>query len=88
MKIPYRALALEAMVGGYVLVFFREIISNPFIYGRLLALFAGGTIMALFVQGPQYGTIDPTATRPLMVALGVIMMGTSLVWTFAIRGHI
>ena len=87
MKIPYRALALEALVGGYVLLFFREIISEPFLYGRLLALFVVGTITALFVQGPQYGTIDPISTRPLMVVLGVIIMGASLVWTFAIRGH-
>ena len=87
MKIPYRALALEALVGGYVLVFFREIISEPFLYGRLLALFVWGTIMTLFVQGPQYGTIDPISTRPLIVVLGVLIMGASLVWAFAIRGH-
>jgi hypothetical protein len=29
MKVPYRALALEALVGGYVAVFFREIMSEP-----------------------------------------------------------
>ena len=87
MKLVYKLLALEILVAGYVFLFLREIISDPFLYGRLLALFLGGTVMALFAQGPQYGTIDPISTRSVMIALGVLVMGTSVVWAFAIRGH-
>ena len=88
MKLAYRLLMLEVLVAGYVLLFFGEIMSAPGIYGRLVALFLGGTVMALFVQGPQFGTIHPVSTRPVMIALGVLLMGTSLLWGFAIRGHI
>jgi hypothetical protein len=88
MKPPYRFLALQALVLGYVLFFRAELISAPFLYGRLLLLFLAGTVVTLFVQGPQYGIIDPTSTRPLMVALGVVAMGASLLWSFVIRGHL
>jgi hypothetical protein len=88
MKLAYRLLALQVLVAGYVLFFRREIISAPFLYGRLLALFIFGTVMALFIQGPQYGTTDPISTRPVMIALGVVVMGASVLWAFVIKGHI
>jgi hypothetical protein len=87
MKFAYRLLLLEALAVGYVVLFLHEITSAPFLYGRLLAMFVGGTAMALFMQGPQYGTIDPISTRPVWVGLGVVVMGASLLWTFALRGH-
>ena len=88
MKIPFRALALEALVGGYVLIFFKRIVAEPFAFARLLPLFVAGAVIALFVQGPQYGTIDPISTRPLMVVLGITLMGASLVLSFAVRSAI
>ena len=87
MKLGYRLLVLAALTVGYVVLFLHEIITAPFLYGRLLAMFIGGTIMALFMQGPQYGTIDPISTRPVWIGLGVIIIGASLLWAFAIRGH-
>ena len=87
MKLAYKLLILEVLVAGYVLVFLRQIMSAPFLYGRLAVMFVVGTAMALFMQGPQYGTIDPISTRPLWVALGLIIMGASLLWAFVIRGH-
>ena len=86
MKLGYRLFALEALVIGYVLLFLHEIIRSPFLFGRLLVVFIGGTVMALFMQGPQYGTIDPISTRPVWIGLGGIIMGASLIWAFAIRG--
>jgi hypothetical protein len=88
MKFAYRILALEALAVGYVLLFLKEIISAPLLYGRLVAMFVGGTAMALFMQGPQYGTIHPISTRPVWIGLGVIIMGASLLWAFAIKGYI
>jgi hypothetical protein len=87
MKLGYRLFVLEALAVGYALLFLHEIVTAPFLYGRLLAMFIGGTAMALFMQGPQYGTIDPISTRPVWVGLGVIIMGASLLWAFVIRGH-
>jgi hypothetical protein len=84
----YKLLLLEALIGGYVLLFLGPIVAAPLLYGRLLALYVAGTAVALFVQGPQYGTIDPISTRPLMVGLGVLLMGACLLWSFVLRSHI
>lgn len=88
MKLAYRLLTLEALLAGYVLLFLDEILSAPLVYGRLVALFLMGTVLALFVQGPQFGTIHPVSTRPVAIALGVLIMGASLLWGLAIRGHL
>ena len=53
MKLGYKLLALELLIAGYIVVFFRQIVSEPFGYGRLLAVFVGGTAMAIFMQGPR-----------------------------------
>ncbi|MGO8929489.1 MAG: hypothetical protein ACLQU3_21705 [Limisphaerales bacterium] len=88
MKLGYKLLALELLVLGYFLLFFHQIVSDLFsIYGQLLALFVGGTVMAIFMQGPSFGTIHPVSTRPLWAALGTMMMGASVVWGFALKGH-
>ena len=87
MKPAYRLVTVEVLIIGYVLIFLREIISEPFLYGRLVALFLGGTIMAFFMQGPQYGNIDPISTCPVWVGLGVLIMGAGLLWGFALKGH-
>jgi hypothetical protein len=76
------------LVAAFVLLFLGQLASAPFVYGRLLALFFVGAVMAFFAQGPRYGTIDPVSTRPLVIGLGVVIMGASLVWAFAIRNHI
>jgi hypothetical protein len=88
MKLGYKLLTLQVLVAAYVLLFLGQFASAPFVYGRLLAFFLIGAFMALFAQGPQYGTIDPVSTRPIMIGLGAVMMGVSLVWAFAIRNHI
>jgi hypothetical protein len=88
MKLGYKLLTLQVLVAACVLLFLGQFASAPLIYGRLLAFFLLGVVMALFVQGPQYGTIDPVSTRPIMIGLGVVMMGASLVWAFVIRNHL
>ena len=88
MKLGFKLLGFQALVIGYILLFFRQFASAPFVYGRLLVFFVIGAAVAFFTQGPQYGTIQPVSTRPLMIALGVVVMGASLVWGFAIRNHL
>ena len=88
MNVGYKLLALQVLVAAYVLLFLRQFVSAPFIYGRLMVFFLAGAVLALFVQGPRYGTIDPISTRPVVITMGVLLMGAGLVWGFAIRGHI
>ena len=88
MRLGYKLLAFQVLVAAYVLLFLRQLASAPFAYGRLLAFFLVGAVMAFFVQGPQYGTIDPVSTRPLVIGLGVLIMGASVGLAFAIRNHI
>lgn len=88
MNLGYKLLAFQALAVGYVLLFLGKFASAPFLYGRLLVFFLMGAGMAIFVQGPQYGTIQPISTRPVMIALGVVLMAASLLWGFAIRDHI
>jgi hypothetical protein len=88
MKLGYKFLALELLALGYFLLFFHQIVSDPVgIYGQLLALFVGGTVMAIFMEGPSYGTTHPVSTRPIWAALGGVIMGASVVWGFALKGH-
>ncbi len=88
MKLGFKLLGFQALVVGYVLLFFSQIVSAPFGHVRLLVLFVIGAVMVFFTQGPQYGTIEPISTRPLMIALGVIVMAVSHVWGLAIRNHL
>ena len=81
-------MGFQALIVGYVFVFLGGFASAPFIYGRLLVFFVMGGAMAFFVQGRQYGTIQPISTRPIMIGLGVIVMAASLIWGFAIRNHL
>jgi len=88
MKLGYRLLALELLALGYSLLFFHQIFSDPFgIYGQLLALFVGGAAMAIFMEGPSYGTTHPVSTRPIWATLGGVIMGASVMWGFALKGH-
>jgi hypothetical protein len=84
----YRILLFEVLVGGDILLLWRGFTSAPTIYIRLFTIFVAGAVTALFVQGPVIGAMPPNSTRPLMVVLGVVLMGTSVVWTLAIRGHV
>ena len=88
MKLGYKFLSLELLALGYFLLFFRQIVSEAFgIYWQLLALFVGGTVMAIFMEGPTFGTVHPVSTRPVWAALGTMIMGASVVWGFALKGH-
>ena len=87
MKLAYRLVAFQALIAGYALLFFRQITLEPFVYGRLLALFLGGAVMAVLMQGESYGTIHPVSTRPIWLVLGIVVMGAILLWSFALRGH-
>ena len=89
MKVGYKFLALELLALGYFLLFLRQIVSEAFsIYLQLLALFVGGTVMAIFMEGPSFGTIHPVSTRPIWAALGTVIMGASVTWGFALKGHL
>ena len=88
MKPLYKILLFEALIGGYILIFFRTLIADPFIHGYPFALFVFSAVVTFFVQGPPLGMLPPTSTRPLMVALGALGMVTSAVWAFAIKDHL
>ena len=87
MKIVYKIVALEVLFGGYVFLFLKEIMEEPFLWGRLVVFFLLGAVMALFMQGPQYGNIHPVSDRPVCIALGTLIMGASLLWGLVIKGH-
>jgi hypothetical protein len=88
MKPLYKILIFEALIGGYVLLFFRYLIADPITYGQPFVMFVASAFVAFFVQGPPLGVMPPTSNRGLMIALGVLVMVTSVVWTLAIRGHV
>ena len=88
MKLAYKLVAAETLIAGYVLLFLRHILAAPFVYGRLLLLFIGGTVMAVFVQGQPFGTIHPVSTRAIWLVLGLLLMGAALLWSFALKGHL
>jgi len=87
MKPLYKILVFEALIGGYLLLFFRNLIAAPFLFGRLVVMFGAGAFIAFFVQGPSLGNMPPNSTRSLMIGLGLLLMVTSVVWTLAIKGH-
>jgi uncharacterized membrane protein YbaN (DUF454 family) len=88
MKLLYRIVGFQVVVLGYILLFLPELRSSPFVYGRLSVIFLAGAVMAFFAQGQQYGTLQPVSTRPIMVVVGVLLMGAGLVWGLTIRGHV
>ncbi|MCX6921637.1 MAG: hypothetical protein NT154_00225 [Verrucomicrobia bacterium] len=88
MKLGYRFLVLELLALGYFLLFFHQIVSDPFsIHTQLLALFVGGAVMAIFMEGPSFGTIQPVSTRFIWAVLGTVIMGACVVWGFALKGY-
>jgi hypothetical protein len=88
MKRGSKVLVLELLAVGYAVLFLHEIISSPRVYCLLLAMFGAGAAMTLFMEGPQYGTIDPISTRPAWVGLGLVIMGAALLFSFSIRSQI
>ncbi len=66
MKLLYKTLMLLALARGYVLLACggSPVHSAPFVYARLFTMFLAGAVLALFVQGPEYGAIDPISSRP------------------------
>jgi hypothetical protein len=88
LKLGFKFLALELLALGYFLLFFHQFLSDACgIYVQLLGLYVWGTVMALFMQGPIYGTTHPVSTRPIWATLGAVIMGASVVWGFALKGH-
>ncbi len=88
MKPLYKIVAFQVVVLAYVLLILRSVSSAPFVYARLFVIFLAGAIVAFFVQGPQYGTLQPISTRPIMILLGVVVMGAGLLWTISLRGDL
>jgi fumarate reductase subunit C len=88
MKPLYKLVAFQVVVLAYILLILRNFSSVPFVYARLFVIFLAGAVVAFFVQGPQYGTMQPISTRPVMVFLGAVLMGAGLLWTLSLRGHL
>lgn len=60
----------------------------PTIYLRLFTMYVVGAGMALFSKGDQIGTLQPISTRPVLIIVGLLLMGAGFVWTLAIKGHL
>jgi hypothetical protein len=75
---PYLAFALRVvgflgLVGGFIAL----AIHNPLpgrATARLIAMFGTGAVLAFFVEGPTWGTLEPVSARPLVVVLGILLM--------------
>ena len=65
-----------------------DLMVAPFVYTRLFAMYAFGAVMALYFKGDEIGILQPISTRPVFIIVGVLLMGASLVWTLAIKGHL
>jgi len=87
MKPLYKIVTFLGLLAGF-LGFAHDFAQAPMIYGRLLLIFVAGAVLALFVDGPYIGRIDPVSTRPAMVMLGVLLMAAGVVWMLAIRNHV
>ena len=87
MKPLYKVVTLLGLLAGF-LCFAQDFSEAPLLYGRLLLIFVAGAVVALFVDGPSIGSIDPVSTRPVMVVLGVLLMAAGVVWMLAIKNHV
>ena len=52
---------------------------------RLAVMYIVGAYCAIFAEGTTLGTMQPISTRPVMIIVGVMMMGASLMWLLALR---
>ncbi len=53
MKLGYKLLSQQLLIGAFILLLFHQVLSEPFLYGRLLGLFVGGAGMAHLMEGPR-----------------------------------
>ncbi len=88
MNLLYKSLIFAGLVIGDVVFVLPGLKSAPSIYSRLFTLFIVGAVFAVFIEGPKYGTMQPISTRPIMIALGILVMGGSVLWAMMIRGHL
>ena len=80
LSVALRALAFVALVG----VFFYPAIGFPG-RGRLIGMFGAGAWLLFFVEGPEWGTLERTSARPLVIVLGVLLMGGAAFWLWSLR---
>jgi hypothetical protein len=78
-----RVLAFIGLVAAFV---FFALSSPPGISSRLIAMFGVGAYLTFFVEGPSWGTLERISARPLVVVLGLLMMGGAAFWLWSIRG--
>ena len=85
----HKILILLGLIGGYgYLLIACGFLAVPELFGRFFFMFLAGAVIALFGDGPSYGTMEPVSFRPICIIVGVMLMGAILVWTFAIKNHI
>ena len=77
-----------AVLLGLVVVYVLccgEFSTAPRWYAELFVMYLFGAVMALYM-GEEIGKLPPIlSTRAVWIAAGVLLMGASLVWMFAIR---
>lgn len=84
---PYLSLALRALAFAVLVgVFFYLAIALPGRSGgRLIAMFGTGAWLLFFVEGPEWGTLERTSARPLVIVLGLLLMGGAGLWLWSLR---
>jgi len=87
---PYLVFALRVLAfAGLVVAFVFFALSLPPRMGsRLMVMFGAGAYLAFFVEGPSWGTLERTSARPLVVVLGVLMMGGAAFWLWSVRSAV
>ena len=87
---PYLAFALRVLAfAGLVVAFVFFALSLPSRIGsRLMMMFGVGAYLTFFVEGPSWGTLERTSARPLVIVLGVLMMGGAAFWLWSVRGAV
>lgn len=84
---PYLSLALRilAFVALVALFFYLAIGLPGRSGGRLIGTFGAGAWLLFFVEGPEWGTFERTSARPLVIILGVLLMGGAAFWLWSLR---
>ena len=55
---------------------------------RLTGMFVVGAYLTFFVEGPSWGTFERTSARPLVIVLGLLLMGGAGLWLWSVWGAI
>src|SRR6185295_10803457 len=72
----HKVLILLGLIGGYGYVLIAcGFLEVPTLFWRFFFMFVAGAVIALFGDGPSYGTMEPVSFRPICIIVGAMLMG-------------